>query len=389
MLWFMNKKYKRIDDNELCPCGSELYYKDCCKNRSPQINSSRKPPEVQIMEKMRSSMKKCCLHPDQANCRGRIKEAHALQNNKIISLLAGAERHVYMLDTKRQPLLIQLENGETVPFVEVARVSANDATTETCFCDYHDNVVFAVIEKGAPLFDDNNSEMKFVYSYKAFIFEYYKQRMSMDIFRGCFKDNPEAFTQPDMVQMYRMHQLKMKEFESVKHHYDSQIMAGTHDGVYTCSVKLPEQIKFADFAFIAPDYDLNGRKIRHTKKEIMHRLSITVFPEDNQSWVLFSCLESEKGLYENFFSQVKEASLDKLKFYLNIILPLYSENMVLSGALWNSWNEDVKKAYTYYANLQGIEAMKMNIALSFGLKNAARDKTGKSYCNSPKINLFG
>lgn len=286
-------------------------------------------------------------------------------------------------------MLIPLENGETVPFVEVTRVSANDATTETCFCDYHDNVVFAAIEKGAPLFDDNNSEMKFVYAYKSFIFEYYKQRMAMDIFRRCFKDNPEAFIQPEMVQMYRMLQLKMTEFENVKQHFDSQIMAGSHDGVYTCSVKLPEQIKFADFAFIAPDYDLNGRKIRHTKKGIMHRLAITVFPESNQSWVLFSCLESEKSLYEKFFAQVKEASLEKLKFYLNLILPLYSENMVLSGVLWNSWDEDVQKAYTYYANLQGIEAMKMNITLSFGLKNAARDKTGKSYCNSPKINLFG
>lgn len=107
MLWFMDKKFKRIDDNERCPCGSELYYKDCCKNRSPQINSSRKPPEVQIMEKMKSSMKKCCLHPDQANCRGRIKEAHALQNNKIISLLAGTERHVYMLNSKNSLCLFR------------------------------------------------------------------------------------------------------------------------------------------------------------------------------------------------------------------------------------------------------------------------------------------
>ncbi len=61
------------------------------------------------MEKMRASMEKCCLHPDKANCNGKIKSAHALQNNKIISLLAGVDRHVYMLDAKKQPILIPLD----------------------------------------------------------------------------------------------------------------------------------------------------------------------------------------------------------------------------------------------------------------------------------------
>jgi hypothetical protein len=94
------------------------------------------------MEKMRASMKKFCMHPDQEKCKGPIKGAHALQNNKIISLLAGSERHVYMLNTKKQPLLIPLYNGEVVPIVELSRISANEATTETCFCDYHDNIAF-------------------------------------------------------------------------------------------------------------------------------------------------------------------------------------------------------------------------------------------------------
>lgn len=203
----------KIMDNELCPCGSEKVYKDCCKGKQVQIKTSRKPPEVQIMEKMRQSMKKCCLHPDQANCKGRIKEAHALQNNKIISLLAGEERHVYMIDTKKQPLLVPLNTGEITPVVEISRTSANDATTETCFCDLHDNITFAVIEKGAPDFDESREDMKFVYAYKAFIFEYYKQRTAFNIFRKNFKANPNAFLTPDMVGTYRMLQLKMQEFE--------------------------------------------------------------------------------------------------------------------------------------------------------------------------------
>lgn len=378
----------KIKDNELCPCGSGKLYKECCKGKQAKLNPSKKPAEVQIMEKMRVSMKKCCMHPDTDNCKGKIKAAHALQNNKIISLLAGTERHVYMMNARKQPLLIPLQNGDTVPIIEMSRTSANDATTETCFCDYHDNIAFAIIEKAAPDFDETSKEMKFVYAYKAFVFEYYKQWMAFDIFRKCFKDNPQAFIQADMIGMYRMLELKMKEFEPIKAHFDSQIMTGTYNGVHTCAVKIPEQIHFADYAFIAPDYDMNGRKIKHTIKSIMHRIAITVFPEANQSWVLMSCLESEKSVYEKLFAQIEAAPMEKLKFYLNMILPLYSENMVLSSALWKSWSEEIQMAYTYYANLQGKDAIVIGKGIGFGLRNASRDKTGNVYKNPPKINLF-
>lgn len=302
--------------------------------------------------------------------------------------MAGSEHHVYMLNSKKQPLLITLDNGEVVPMVEVSKVSANDATTETCFCDYHDNIVFAVIEKGAPDFDETSEEMKFIYAYKAFIFEYYKQSMACNIFQSNFRENPIAFQSPEMIGMYRMLQLKMQEFEPVKKHYDTQILKNTFEEISTCAIRIPEQIKFAGYTYIAPDYDINDKRIKHTIKGIMHRIAITIFPETTQSWLLLSCLESEKYVYEKLFYQLKTASIDKLKFYINMVLPLYSENMVLSPLLWNTWNEETQMAYTYYANLHGPDAMRMGMCIGFGLKNAARDKSGKAYEQAPKINLF-
>ncbi|MFZ0446542.1 MAG: hypothetical protein WAM95_18325, partial [Bacillus sp. (in: firmicutes)] len=77
----------RISKWESCPCDSGKIYSDCCKNKAIlPAQVSKKPPEVQLMEMMRKSMKKYCMHPDQGNCKGEIKNAHALQNNKIVSL---------------------------------------------------------------------------------------------------------------------------------------------------------------------------------------------------------------------------------------------------------------------------------------------------------------
>lgn len=377
---------KVIRDGEPCPCGSGKTYIACCKGKPSSVTASKKPPEVLLMERMRASMKKYCVHPDQASCKGRIKAAHALQNNKIISLLAGTERHVYMMNAKKQPLLIPLDNGVIVPIVEMSRISANDATTETCFCDYHDNIAFAAIEKGAPNFDETSEKMKFVYAYKAFIFEYYKHRISVDVFKECFKENPPAFTSSDMVGYYRMLQLKMQEFEPVKAHFDSQILSGTHNGISTCAVKITGQIKFADYAYIAPDFDMDGDKIKHTEKGVMHRLAITVLPEESQSWVILSCIDSEKPIYEQLFSQFKTASLAKLEYYLNMMLPLYSENMVLSPSLWEAWDDEIQMAYTYYANLNGPDAVVMSKGVAMGLKNVAMAKS--DYKMQPKLNLF-
>lgn len=160
----------RISDKEMCPCGSGILFKDCCKNKDiVQKELSKVPPDVQIMKKMRSSMKKCCMHPDKSRCNKKIKAAHALQNNKIINILGGTDRHVYMLDAKKQPLLVPLDDRKVIPYIQISKTSVNDATTENCFCDYHDNVAFAVIEKGAPDFDDSRVDMKFIYAYKAFI----------------------------------------------------------------------------------------------------------------------------------------------------------------------------------------------------------------------------
>lgn len=379
-----------IKDDELCPCGSGSPFASCCKTRQSKQVTSRKPPEVLIMEKMRSLVKRnsFCLHPDSSKCKGPIKKAHALQNNKIISLLAGADRHVYMLDSQRQPLLLPMDDGSILPFAQVEKISANDATTQTCFCDFHDNVAFAAIEKGAPDFDPSNEEMKFVYAYKAFIFEYYKKLVGKMAYQESFKSNPEAFLDRNSVGLYRSQQLELKEFERIKEYFDEQILSGTHDGVYTQVVKIPKQIKFACFAYIAPNYDLNGRRINHTIKGVMHRIAITAFPEKTCSWVLFSCLDDEKEYYSEFFSQLNSSPLDKIQFYLTMILPLFSENMVLSPELWKKWDVTSQFAYTHMANLFGPDALNLETAIGMALKNASRDKSGKAYSNPVKIDLF-
>ena len=300
-----------LHDDESCPCGSGKAYKDCCKGKSDEgpVNS-KKPVEVLLMEEMRNGFKrdKVCLHPDQSHCKGKIKEAHALQNHKIISMLASADNHVIMQDSTKQPIVMKEDPANPILIIPFTRVSGNKATTQSCFCDVHDTEAFNVIEAGSPDFDATNDEMKFVYAYKAFVFEYAKQRHLMWLYRRMFSKRPCVFFLPEQVKEYRIQCLRMEEFEAVKKKFDAEILAGTHNGVSTVVVTIPYKLGFANYAYIVPDYDIDGNRIKSIdNKGKMYRLAITVLPEANQSYILMSCLDSEEEFYHSFFQSIKTA----------------------------------------------------------------------------------
>lgn len=380
-----------IHDEELCPCGSGKQYKICCKGKQDaQMKASPKPVEIKMVEQLRKDLKNyhCCLHPDKTHCTRKIKEAHALQNNKILSLLCGSDNHVMIQDHEKSVQLLNQADEYPIPIIPFSRKGRNKATTQNCFCDYHDTVVFRPIEAGAPSFDPANEEMTFIYAYKAFIFEYSKQSFLMGNMRRNFSLKPNTFSIRELVAEYRIQCMRMEEMEPIKKHYDSELLAGTHNGVFTHVTSIPYRIGMACYAYVGLDYDLNGQRIENidsTNK--MHRVSITILPENNISYILLSCLENEKQYYNSLFQQLSFSPLNKVLFYFNMMLPLYSENLVLSEELWNKLGADGQQALTFMANLYGPKQLEMSNVIGMGLRNAARD-TRFNYSTKTKLNLF-
>ena len=380
-----------IHDDELCPCGSGKMFSNCCKNKPDSgPTNSPKPTEVLLMERMRKSLRKrrLCLHPDQTRCQGDIKEAHALQNHKIISLLASGDNHVMMQDHTKQPIIVNDDPLNPIVIVPFSKVSGNKATTQSCFCDLHDTELFKPIEAGAPDFDPDDEEMRFIYAYKAFVFEYAKQLQLMSIFKESFAERPQIFLIPEMVKEYRIQCIRMEEFEPVKNHFNSEIMSGTHNGIETCVVKIPYQIGFANYAYIAPDFDLNGERI-DTIDDCgkMHRLAITVLPESNQSYILLSCLSSEEIIYHDFFDQIQKSDISKVLFYFNLLLPLFSENLVISEKLWDNHSEKGQFGLVHMANLIGTDQFNLSHSIGMALRNAAKNEK-MDYSKRGEIDLF-
>lgn len=381
-------KYFKIYDNEDCPCGSGKSYGCCCKNRADiHIQPSKKPLNIQIMEQLKKSQFKCCLYPDHTRCVRHIKEAHALQNNKIISQLSE-EGHIYILNTQKPPIIIPIENEEPEILTLIDKVGVNHATTATCFCDIHDDEVFAPIEKGAPEFDVNNEEHKYIYAYKAFIFEYYKKLVEKKAFENNIKQKPSLLKRAEFIQNYRAIMTTLQEMDFVKAFFDKGIVNKDYSGLETCVIEMPESINFATYACIAVDFDLKGKKIRHTKRGFINRIFITIFPEETKSYIILSCLSEDIKIYKNFFQQLQTTNLDKVKYYFDLILPLYTENNVLSPRLWEKWSEEQQYAYTFYANRKGKQFLIFRQVVKFGMHNLRKKELGFEDGNRGKIDLF-
>lgn len=127
--------------------------------------------DARIEHKLSQSWKETnfeeCLFNNE-NCKGRIKVAHSVQNNRILNRISEAG-HLYTIEGR-------VNRGSFKP--DFKKISKNKASTFTGFCDYHDNVIFKPIETG--LYEDNK-EQNFLFSYRSFCIAYHKIVRRIDL----------------------------------------------------------------------------------------------------------------------------------------------------------------------------------------------------------------
>jgi hypothetical protein len=293
-----------------------------------------------------------------------------------------------MLNTKKPPLIIPIEHEDPEIIKLIDKVGVNHATISTCFCDVHDDEVFALIEKNVQPFDKNNEEHKFLYAYKAFIFEYYKELVLENVFRQNIKENPSILKSADFIRQYRNLLLKRKEMDQTKDFFDTALITHNYNGLKTCVVEIPKEIDFANFACVGFSYDLEGHKIKNIKNNIMDRVFLTIFPEENKSYIIMSYMGKDEKAYGNLAEQLTYKNVYLIKYFITLVLPLYSENIVLSPRLWEKWDEETQRAFTFYSNRSGPQFAVYNLVVKFGMQNIKNKKMNFTNGKRCKIDLF-
>lgn len=331
----------KIKNSEPCLCGSGKAFKNCCKSK---INNNKNiaedilnnPNRINNMmfQMLRSTDFKVCFHPDKAKCKLPIKNAHTLQNNGVLSIIAE-ENHV---------MVTNLFNKIRTGFI-TDRLSKNEATTFYGFCEYHDSAIFKEIET-VPY--DKQIKQNFLFAYRACAQEFHKKARQVKSMQLIFRDNPAIVFMPEFVESYRNVMLSYSDVNEYMTIFNNAFTKNNFDILDNYVFEFNKRYDFAVTTTFNPVCDLNGKEINDiysNNKERLKSVFLSAFPTQNSFYMILSCLKDDNKILETYFNQIKAFDEDKLKIFLNNALPTYSENIVLSPRLWNKWTNFSKKEY--------------------------------------------
>lgn len=378
----------RIADKELCPCNSGKQYKDCCKIKAAKTFHNNNEALHFTGQLMKKSKSRFCLYEGCTQKGKNIIKAHALQENRILKKLA-VNGNVKMQDFTQDPTILEIKPGKPEPFYFLTDVSIKTATTATCFCKTHDDALFAKIEKSQYDLQTLDDEQLFLFAYKTFSFELYTEMTAQKFTRLMFSNVPQTAKNPLVVWQYRTQNEKLQDLQYYKNFFNSSIEKRDFSGLETIVLEIPFQIQFSNYMAVSPPFDIKGNKLKamDRKNKRLKFVFFTLFPVDNKSYILVSALKEDMKYFSSYFEQLKSSPLPLIQYYLNVFIPLYSQNLILSPQLWDKWDEKAQFGVQYA--VADPHSSNLLLALKFYLKNISKaHDEAKINTNNIAFNFF-
>jgi len=291
-----------------------------------------------IREVKRESRIKQCVFPDKNNCNGKIKRAHAIQNNRILNKLAVNGD------------VISMNGVSNIFFQDSKKEGRKIASTFFGFCDYHDTVAFRDIED---IEFQKTDKQVFLFTYRTFAWHYHEKSEELNyvkLLRNKLNTNNEEVS--EFIEMMRM---GSKDNEERKDIFDDAIINQKYNIINYFIWEIPYELQFAVSGMIELDYDLEGNKINaledYENLEILKSLYINIFPGKDKSYCICSWFKEDIE-YEEFSKQFMKLKFRDKVNYMNNMLPLWTDKIVISPRLWYIWDQKVREAFIAFANMK-------------------------------------
>ena len=294
-----------------------------------------------------------------------------------------------MQDFTQDPTILEIKPGKPEPFYFLTDVSIKTATTATCFCKTHDDALFAKIEKSQYDLQTLDDEQLFLFAYKTFSFELYTEMTAQKFNRLMFSNVPQTAKRPLVVWQYRTQNEKLQDLQYYKNFFNSSIEKRDFSGLETIVLEIPFQIQFSNYMAVSPPFDIKGNKLKamDRKNKRLKFVFFTLFPVDNKSYILVSALKEDMKYFSSYFEQLKSSPLPLIQYYLNVFIPLYSQNLILSPQLWDKWDEKAQFGVQYA--VADPHSSNLLLALKFYLKNISKaHDEAKINTNNIAFNFF-
>lgn len=301
-----------IGRNDRCFCGSGKKYKYCCMVKH------------QLDKQLKNSRIRQCVHPNKNECAKKIKKAHSIQNNKILTQIAR-DGEITMAD---------FEANEYVFKVIMKPKGRAIATTFSAFCDYHDSIVFSPIENNDY---QGTDQQNFLFAYRAFAYEYHSKLEAFEMHKSASAPtNPESRFIADSVS--KGYNFSERDLEYCKKVLDEAIIAGNYNIINTIALQFNGATKVAVCSGFYLEYDLEGNRLNNmASPDRLKMLILNIFPQNNTTFALFSWLREDNDFYEVFKQQLLSLGSSEQLQFLNNLIPNHCINVAIGPDLWDSF----------------------------------------------------
>ena len=144
--------------------------------------------------------------------------------------------------------------------------------------------------------------------------------------------------QPSSEGYYAVEQaIKALDFYSYKKAFDLIFLEKQYDEMFWVYFVYDEKANFAVSTIFNVDFSMN-------KEEISKNISINVFPYNNKTYVLLSCLKEHKDAMNIMLNEIFTAPGGYQKYLISKLVLRKCENIVFAPSALNSWPERKKKA---------------------------------------------
>jgi hypothetical protein len=276
-----------------------------------------------------------CLCPG-TECASRAIAAHSVQNNGILDRLAE-DGHVI------SPR-IQVAFSSEPPNYAFERIGRNKATTFTGLCSAHDTELFKPIDT-SPV-DIRSAEHLFLLAYRSVLKESHATRKSVVDTQGLYKlgakhglyslDGP---SEPGMLAVEQM--INAYLVEETKRHFDAAYLSKRWSALRHSVLSLKTQPCLAVSSMLSTD-------ILSTHVDGPAYVALNVFPHDDHTVAVFSCLAQDSGLMAERFSALFAASGQYQLYELSKLILRRCENLVIAPRHYESFSSRQRQAIEEY-----------------------------------------
>lgn len=279
----------------------------------------------------------CIFCHNGLQCGEKPINSHNIQKNKILNFLS-VDNHLYSLSDAKSN-----NNHFNLSF---EKKGIDKVTIFRCLCLKHDTELFRPIE----LFDYNSKpEQQTLYALKSLLYEYWKLDHAVKHFSIV-----KSMVTLSTIQKYQNNIALHRN--TVNRDYCKDELAILFDmldkkeytAIRTYEISLDYPVMFSISQSCCIYTDFSGKPMSN-KNNYYPFIHISIFPENNQTRIVFSWLNKDNKYYRNFFLALNKMTQHEMLRKLNLLLPMYCENIVLSPKLFNYWSENERKEFSKVA----------------------------------------